>query len=89
MLEIHLTGKITEKRQNFDPSTPPACTEHLHFTLNEETRRASRLLPDGLGRCRPQGELIGTQYSHRQSWARSAQPPGQTDPHPEKKRETE
>jgi hypothetical protein len=24
MLEIHLTGKTTEKRQNFDPSTPPA-----------------------------------------------------------------
>jgi hypothetical protein len=25
-LEIHLTGKTTEKRQNFDPSRPPACT---------------------------------------------------------------
>jgi hypothetical protein len=24
-LEIHLTGKTTEKRQNFDSSTPPAC----------------------------------------------------------------
>jgi hypothetical protein len=23
-LEIHLTGKTTEKRQNFDSSTPPA-----------------------------------------------------------------
>jgi hypothetical protein len=41
MLETHLTGKTTEKRQNFDPSTPPACAEHLHFTLNGETRRAS------------------------------------------------
>jgi hypothetical protein len=39
MLKTHLTGKATEKRQNFDPSTPPACTENLHFTLNEETRR--------------------------------------------------
>jgi hypothetical protein len=39
-LETHLAGKTTEKRQNFDPSTPPACTEHLYFTLNGETRRA-------------------------------------------------
>jgi hypothetical protein len=23
--EIHLTGKTTEKRQNFHSSTPPAC----------------------------------------------------------------
>jgi hypothetical protein len=29
-----------EKRQNFDLSIPPACTEYLHFTLNRETRRA-------------------------------------------------
>jgi hypothetical protein len=42
MLEIHLTGKTTEKRKNFDPSTPPACAENLHFTLNGETRRAPR-----------------------------------------------
>jgi hypothetical protein len=42
MLETHLAGKATEKRQNFDPSTPPACAEHLHFTLNRETRRAPR-----------------------------------------------
>jgi hypothetical protein len=28
--------------------------------------------PDHLGRLRPQGELSGMQYSHRQSWARSA-----------------
>jgi hypothetical protein len=40
MLETHLEGKATEKRQNFDPSTPPPCTEYLHFTLNGETRRA-------------------------------------------------
>jgi hypothetical protein len=46
MLEIHLTGKTTEKRKNFDPSTPPACAEHLHFTLNRETKRAPMLLPD-------------------------------------------
>jgi hypothetical protein len=46
MLEIHLTGKTTKKRQNFDSSTTPACTEHLHFTLNRETRRAPGPLPD-------------------------------------------
>jgi hypothetical protein len=39
MLEIHLTGKTTEKRQNFDSSTTPAYAEHLHFMLNRETRR--------------------------------------------------
>jgi hypothetical protein len=39
MLETHLAGKTTEKRQNFDPSTPPAGTENLHFMLNGETRR--------------------------------------------------
>jgi hypothetical protein len=45
ILETHLDGKATEKRQNFDPSTPPACAENLHFTLNGETRKATRL-PD-------------------------------------------
>jgi hypothetical protein len=34
MLEIRLTGKTTKKKQNFDPSTPPACAENLDFTLN-------------------------------------------------------
>jgi hypothetical protein len=42
MLETHFSGKITEKRQNFDPSTTPAGTENLHFTLNRETRKAPR-----------------------------------------------
>jgi hypothetical protein len=46
MLEIHLTGKTTKKRQNFDSSTPPARAEHLHFTLNRETRRAPAPPPD-------------------------------------------
>jgi hypothetical protein len=40
MLETHLAGKATEEWQNFDPSTPPACAEHLHFKLNREIRRA-------------------------------------------------
>jgi hypothetical protein len=46
MLEIHLTDKTTKKRQNFDSSTPSACAEHLHFTLNRETRRAPVPLPE-------------------------------------------
>jgi hypothetical protein len=46
MLETHLAGKATEKRQNFDPSTPPACAENLHFTLNGETRRIPGPPPD-------------------------------------------
>jgi hypothetical protein len=40
MLETHLAGKTTQKRQNFDPSTPPGGTENLHFMLNGENRRA-------------------------------------------------
>jgi hypothetical protein len=40
MLETHFAGIITEKRHNFDPSTPPAGKENLHFRLNRETRRA-------------------------------------------------
>jgi hypothetical protein len=31
MLETHLAGKTIEKRQNFDPSTPPSSAENLHF----------------------------------------------------------
>jgi hypothetical protein len=40
MLETHFAGIITEERHNFDPSTPPAGAENLHFMLNGETRRA-------------------------------------------------
>jgi hypothetical protein len=43
MLETHFAGIITEKRHNFDPSTPLAGTENLHFTLSGETRRTPRL----------------------------------------------
>jgi hypothetical protein len=43
MLETHLAGKTTKKRQNFDPSTPPAGAENLHLTLNGETRRTPGL----------------------------------------------
>jgi hypothetical protein len=40
MPETHFAGIITEKRHNFDPSTPPASEENLHFMLNRETQRA-------------------------------------------------
>jgi hypothetical protein len=46
MLETHFAGIITEKRQNFDPSTPPAGTENLHFTSNGETRRVQTAWED-------------------------------------------
>jgi hypothetical protein len=46
MLEIHLTGKTSKKRKNFDFPTHPACAEHLHFMLNGETRRALAPLSD-------------------------------------------
>jgi hypothetical protein len=42
MLETQLAGKTTEKRQNFDSSTPPASAENLHFMLNRETKRTPR-----------------------------------------------
>jgi hypothetical protein len=45
-METHLAGKATEKRQNFNLSTSPACSEHLHFPLNGETRRAPGPPPD-------------------------------------------
>jgi hypothetical protein len=45
--KIHLTGKTTEKRQNFDSSTPPAHTYYLHFMLNGGTRRAPMPSLDG------------------------------------------
>jgi hypothetical protein len=41
--ETHFAGIITEKRHNFDLSTPPASTENLHFTLNGETKRVPGL----------------------------------------------
>jgi hypothetical protein len=45
-LETQLADKATEKKQNFDSSTPPACAENLHFMLKGETRRGPRPLPD-------------------------------------------
>jgi hypothetical protein len=39
-VETYFAGIITEKRHNFDLSTPPTGAENLHFMLNGETRRA-------------------------------------------------
>jgi hypothetical protein len=75
MLETHLAGKTTEKRQNFDPSTPPAGTEHLHFMLKGETRRAPG---PPVARFQMAWEdtdkvsLVVPRYSHILPWARSA-----------------
>jgi hypothetical protein len=72
-LETNLAGKTTKKRQNFDPSTPAAGAENLHFTLrNQEGPGAARCpCPDGLGR-HGQGELSGTAVLPQTTWARSA-----------------
>jgi hypothetical protein len=45
MLEIHLAGKTTKKRQTSNTSTPSAHAEHPHSMLNRENRRAP-LPPD-------------------------------------------
>jgi hypothetical protein len=37
-----LQAKPPRRVQNFDPSTPLASAENLHFMLNRETRRAPR-----------------------------------------------
>jgi hypothetical protein len=75
MLETHLAGKTTKKRQNSDPFTPPASAEHLHFMLNGETRRA----PGPPVTCTQTAwenmdkvSLAVPRYSHRQPWARAA-----------------
>jgi hypothetical protein len=75
MLETHLAGKATKKRQNFDPSMLPACTEHLHFTLNRETRRASGppvAHTQAAWEDTDKVSLAVLRYFHRHPWARSA-----------------
>jgi hypothetical protein len=75
MLETHLAGIITVKRHNFDPSTPPASTEILHFTLNRETRRAPRLPVAHAKTAWEDADQVSFMvpwYSHRQAWARAA-----------------
>jgi hypothetical protein len=75
MLETHLAGKSNEKRQNIDLSTPPACTEHLHFMLNRETRRAAgppAICAQTAWEETDKVNLVVLRYSHRQHWARAA-----------------
>jgi hypothetical protein len=91
MLETHFAGIITEKRHNFDPSTPPTGAENLHFTLNGKTRRAPGPPVAGAQTAWEDVDQVSFAvlwYSHRQAWARAAKPPGQIDLHPGKKRET-
>jgi hypothetical protein len=94
MLETHLAGKTTEKRQNFDPSTPPAGAEHLHFMLNGKIRRvpglpaASHPLPDSLGRCE-QSEPHGIAVFPQTILGKSSIDPWTDRPPPGEKRETE
>jgi hypothetical protein len=75
MLETHFAGIITRKRHNFDPFTPPASAENLHFTFNGETRRDPR---PPVAHAQSAWEDVGkvsfaiSRYSHRQAWARAA-----------------
>jgi hypothetical protein len=75
MLETHFAGKITERRQNFDPSTPPAGAENLYLTLNRETRRAPRppfTYAQTAWEDVDKVNFTVPRYSHRQAWARAA-----------------
>jgi hypothetical protein len=74
-LETHFAGKITKKRQNFDPSTPPAGAEILNFTLTKETRKAPRTPDTRAQTAWEDADKVSftvPQYSHRQAWARAA-----------------
>jgi hypothetical protein len=73
-LETHLAGKTTKKRQNFDPSTPPAGAEHLHFMLNGGTRRVPRLPVAHSQTAWEDADKVSLAvpwYFHRQPWARA------------------
>jgi hypothetical protein len=75
MLGTHFAGIITEKRHNFDPSTPPTGAENLHFTLNGETRRAPGLPVAGAQTAweyTDQVNFVVLWYSHREAWDRAA-----------------
>jgi hypothetical protein len=63
MLETHLAGKTTEKRENFDPSTLPASTENLHFTLNRKIRRAHWLPAPATSRQPPTPRQLGKTWT--------------------------
>jgi hypothetical protein len=74
-METHFAGIITEKRHNFDPSTPLASAENLHFMLKRETRRAPGLPVTHAQMAWEDADQVSftvPQYSHRQAWARAA-----------------
>jgi hypothetical protein len=63
--------------QNYDPSTPPAGAENLHFMLNGETRRA----PGPPVTCAQMAwedvdkvSFTVLRYSHRQAWPEQHSP---------------
>jgi hypothetical protein len=75
MPETHFAGIITEKRHNFDPSTPPDSAENLNFMLNGQTRRAPRLPVASTQTAWEDADKVSfavLRYSHRQAWARAA-----------------
>jgi hypothetical protein len=75
MPETHFAGIITEKRHNFDSSTPPTGAENLHYMLNGETRRASGQPVTGAQTAWEDADQVSFAvpwYSHRQAWARAA-----------------
>jgi hypothetical protein len=83
-----LQAKPLRRGKTLTPSTPPAGTEHLHSTLNGETRRAPRPPVAHAQMAWEDADKVSLavpRYSHRQPWARAAEPPGQTDLHPVKK----
>jgi hypothetical protein len=90
MLEPHLAEKNTKKKQtcntlNLQPTqsfSTPRYTEKPGGLPHYQTPA-----PNLLGRHKPTGKKIsGTRYSHSHLWNKSAEPPGQTDPHPVEKK---
>jgi hypothetical protein len=75
MLETHFAGIITEKRHNFDSTTPPAGAENLHVTLNREPRRDPGLpiaSNQTAWKDTDQVSFAVPQYSQRQTWDSTA-----------------
>jgi hypothetical protein len=70
-----LSRQNHREEENFDPSTPPASAENLHFTLNGETRRAPGPPVTRTQMAWEDADKVSfavPQYSHRQPWARAA-----------------
>jgi hypothetical protein len=86
----HFAGIITEKRHNFDPSTPPAGAENLHvkWRNQEGPWAASRQRPEGLGR-HGQDELRSTVVLPQTSLGQSSIAPWTDWPPPGEKWEIE